>query len=67
MKHDLVIRPEAEEDLQDTYNWYEDRAEGLGASFLLSIDASFHSMLRNPQKYPIVYKTIRRALTRRFP
>ncbi len=67
MKYNLVIRPEAEADIQDAYNWYEDRAEGLGAGFLISIDASFHSMLRNPLKHPVIYNTIRRALTRRFP
>jgi plasmid stabilization system protein ParE len=67
MSYELIIRPEAEAELSETYNWYENRAPGLGSEFLLAVDALLNSIARNPQQYPIVHKTIRRALTRRFP
>lgn len=64
----LVVRPEAEADLTEACRWYEARAGGLGAQFLLSVDAAFASIERAPQQYAIVYRDIvRRALTRRFP
>ena len=31
----LVIRPEAEAEMTEAFDWYEERLPGLGASFLL--------------------------------
>lgn len=67
MKHDLIVRPEAEAELAEAFNWYEQQVAGLGSRFLLSIDAAINSIQRNPFQHPIIYKNIRRALTRRFP
>ena len=67
MSHELIIRPEVEAEISETFSWYEDRASGLGSEFLLSVDALMNSIVRNPQQYPVVHKTIRRALVRRFP
>jgi len=67
MTLDLTVRPEAEEDIREAFNWYEARITGLGSEFLLVLDAAFNSILRNYSTYPEVYKTVRRALTRRFP
>ena len=67
MSRRLIIRSEAEIELADAYQWYEKRVHGLGSEFLICIDAIFNSILRNPQQYPQVYQTIRRALVRRFP
>ena len=64
----LIVRSEAEADLSEAYQWYEKRIHGLGAQFLLCVDAVMASIERNPQLFPIVHKgVIRRALTRRFP
>ncbi len=30
MKYSVVIRPEAEADLQNTFEWYEEQEKGLG-------------------------------------
>jgi plasmid stabilization system protein ParE len=35
MKYRVVIRPEAEDDLEKTFLWYEDKRKGLGYDFLL--------------------------------
>jgi toxin ParE1/3/4 len=68
MKKTLIVREEAEADLADAYQWYEQQVRGLGAEFLLCVDAVMASIERNPQLYPVVHKgVIRRALTRRFP
>jgi hypothetical protein len=31
----LIIRPEAEAEMAEAFDWYEERLSGLGASFLL--------------------------------
>ena len=34
----LIIRPEAELDLADTYAWYEEQAKGFGTDFFDSVE-----------------------------
>lgn len=68
MKKPLIIREGAEADLSEACQWYEQQVHGLGAQFLLCVDAVMASIERNPQLYPVVHKDIiRRALIRRFP
>jgi hypothetical protein len=62
MKKPLIVRSEAEVDLAEAYQWYEQQVHGL------CVDAVMASIERNPQLFPVVHKgVIRRALTRRFP
>ena len=63
----LIVRPEAEAEMTGAFDWYEDRAPGLGLEFLCCVDAVFSAALRNPLRFPLVHRTVRRALTRRFP
>lgn len=67
MSFELIIRPEAEADIQEAFDWYEFRVTGLGSEFLLVLDALFNSVLRNHKIYQEVYRNVHRALTRRFP
>ena len=67
MKRSLIIRPEAETEMAEAFDWYEARVHGLGSDFLLCLDAVFNSILRNPQQFPQIHKVVRRALIRRFP
>ena len=67
MNLELIIRPEAEADIAEAFDWYETRVPGLGSEFLLVLDALFNSILRNHLIYPVVHKNVHRALTRRFP
>ena len=67
MTLEIFIRPEAEAEMGEAFEWYEQRVAGLGSDFLLNVDATFHAILRHPSQYPVVHKNIHRALTRRFP
>ena len=67
MSRRFIVRPEAEAEMTDAFDWYEDRVPGLGFEFLLCVDAVFSAIQRTPQQYPLVLKTARRALSRRFP
>lgn len=67
MIRELIIRPEAEEDIAEAFGWYETRVSGLGSQFLLVLDAAFNSILRDINVYPQVHKQVRRALIKRFP
>ena len=67
MNYTLLIRPQAELDIQDAYQYYEEREQGLGSEFVRSLDACFSKIGRNPLTYPLVHRQIRRALIRKFP
>ena len=67
MSRRLIIRPEAEAEMVEAFDWYNDCVPGLGSEFLLCVDAVLNAIQRALQQYPRVHKTARRALTRRFP
>ena len=61
-KKQVIIRPEAESDIKDAYQWYEAQRKGLGESFLLCIEEALSRASRNPDIYSIVHKNVRRVL-----
>jgi hypothetical protein len=67
MTYELLLRPEAEADIGDGYQWYEAQAEGLGEEFLRAVDACLAAVQRNPTAHSIIYQDVRRALLRKFP
>ena len=67
MTKDFVLRPEAERDLRNSFDWYEKQRPGLGAQFIASIQAALDQIKVNPELHPIIYKNLRRAVIRRFP
>ena len=67
MKYTVIIRPEAEDDLKETFSWYEEKRTGLGYSFLLQVDAGINFINRNPEIHPKEYKETRKHLIKRFP
>lgn len=67
MSYRLLIRPEAELDIQDAFEWYEAQTLGLGSEFVRAVDNCLSGIGRSPLAHPILYKQARRALIRRFP
>jgi len=67
MAAELIIAPEAQQDVDEAYSWYEDRRTGLGEEFLGCVDACIQAICRMPELYPKVYGEFRRRLLRRFP
>jgi plasmid stabilization system protein ParE len=67
MAAELIVAPEAEQDLDEAYAWYEDRRTGLGEEFLTCVDACVQAIRRVPEAHARVFETYRRALVRRFP
>ena len=67
MVNNLITLPQAEQDIADAYDWYEDQELGLGDEFLRCVDACTQFIARNPEMYEFAYENHRRALVRRFP
>ena len=67
VSYELIIRPEAEAEMEEAFDGYENRVFGLGSDFLRCVDATLNSMARHPLQYRQVHRSVRRAIIRRFP
>ena len=62
-----IFRPAAAADVEDAWQWYEARREGLGDEFLDVVQATLESITAHPESAPVVHRDVRRQLLRRFP
>jgi len=67
VSHRLSIRPEAEADMTEAFEWYEERQSALGYEFLAEVHAALRAIAENPHHHHELYKNVRRILTRKFP
>jgi len=67
MAAELIVAPEAEQDIAEAYAWYERQRVGLGEDFLSRVDACIQGICRAPQAHATVHENYRRGLVRRFP
>jgi toxin ParE1/3/4 len=67
MFYQIIIRPEAQVDISESFQWYQEKCNGLGTEFLTCVDSLFNILKENPEIYQQIYKNVRRALTFRFP
>lgn len=67
MSHRLIIKPEAEAEIEEASRWYAANNPVLRTEFLRDVDDAVTLIQANPLQYQIVYKSIRRVILRRFP
>jgi plasmid stabilization system protein ParE len=67
MNRQLILRPEAESDIAEAAEWYDQQRVGLSSQFRSALDRTFASIEENPRLNALVYRGLRRALVRRFP
>lgn len=63
----LIIRPEAELDIESSALWYEEQQHGLGNRFVDGFNEVFARIIEHPLQFPQLENGIRRALLRHFP
>ena len=61
------LTPEAEADVEEAHAWYAARGSGLAEDFRRSLDQCMSNISSHPESYPVVHRSLRRALLRRFP
>jgi plasmid stabilization system protein ParE len=63
----VVFRHAAKREFEDAAAWYEERRRGLGEEFIREIDDAVLRAAAVPERFPVVFRDIRRTVARRFP
>lgn len=63
----LDSTPEADLDVEASFEWYENQTSGLGLEFLEELRHAYWRILDGPLKYQDLGSGIRREILRRFP
>lgn len=63
----VVARDEAEADIAEAALWDERQRAGLGREFIGGVDACFALLAQQPKVFPLVHRSARRGLLRKFP
>ena len=67
MNRELILAPEAEAEIAEAADWYDQQKSGLGVEFVLAVASTLAAIHENPFQYQIVWKEYRRAGIARFP
>jgi plasmid stabilization system protein ParE len=57
----------AEKEIEESFNWYEDRVKGLGLRFIGYIEKAMDQISSNPESYPNKKGKYREIIIERFP
>lgn len=63
----LQLQSVAEAEVAAAFDWYRGRSTAAARGFLIEIDRSLGEIQQDPTRYPLVTRTIRRALLSHFP
>lgn len=67
MPRELRLTSRAESDLAAAFDWYENRALGLGSDLVRRLEVTLGQIYRNPQLNRRRHQDYRLAMTTRFP
>ena len=67
MRFQLLVKPEAEADLEEVATWYNRQQEGLGDEFVDAAKEAIRQIRRNPTLFEVVYGSVRAAMLKKFP
>ena len=67
MKRRTFVRPEAQNDIREAAQWYEEREAGLGIRFVREVRASLERIADDRLTFPIIGQDVRRSLLHKFP
>lgn len=67
MEFNLIVKPEAQDDIKDSLDWYIEQGENLPAKFLERLDESLTKIQKNPKHYQKRYGEVRIVFLKKFP
>ena len=63
----LEFHPDIYHEVREGYRWYESKSTGLGEDFLNELESALNLILELPDTWPLLSKSFRRYLLKRFP
>ena len=67
MTRRFKVQPEAADEANVAFNWYEDHRPGLGDEFYRELARGFEFVMENPLLSRVVYRGLRKRKLDRFP
>ncbi len=67
MNYLVEIAPEAEVEIANAKNWYEEQQTGLGESFTVTVREHINALKKESPEHKIAFDDLRRVLVKRFP
>ncbi len=67
LNYEIIVSGEAQIEVCEAFDYYEEKNKGLGFEFMRSLDAVLQAVKRNPFAYQTIHKETRRVLLRKFP
>jgi hypothetical protein len=67
MSYKAILSSSAQKEVKDSYNWYEQRSDGLGDRFFQYINKSIELIISNPEAFTIRKNKFRAAPVDKFP
>lgn len=67
MSRIIVFNRLAALEYEEAVAWYEKEQNGLGLQFEVAVQNVLKQIETNPEHFPIVGRTVRKAILRRFP
>ncbi len=65
--NDVVLSSFALKELAESFDWYEERSEGLGKRFINTVDRALISISKDPALFPKKKKNYREMVMETFP
>jgi len=66
MVYRIFVKPEAEEELLEVLEWYDEQREGLGSELYKEVIELMNRIEKNPEHFQKRYKDFRISFTKRF-
>ena len=66
MAHNLIVKPEAEFELVEAIEWYEEQLPGLGRKLFQEFSEVFDEIAENPKHFQRKYSNFRIRYLNRF-
>ncbi len=64
---ELIFHPDTALEIKESYEWYQQQAEGLGDDFLKELESAFEAIARLPGTWPKFTLNCRRFVLKKFP
>jgi len=63
----VIFRKQARTEFDEAGDWYEKERPELGSEFMTEIQLLIQRIATTPEQSPMLYRDVRKTVTRRFP